>query len=147
MSRFSDAFLRGPLGVTRLEAERLQQMLEPGEQLRFVFEADTKLNSGRFLADMFLKGAANVTGRIWVVITDRSVLLVDIWEQLFGEKGDRVLYADLPLPPTFGPVSGRGWIVLNRQPMCVLGGRKVLERAEAALKAPPGRGLDSPPPR
>jgi len=134
MSRFSD-WARGPLGVPRLEAERIQKWLEPGEKLRYVFEAETKVNLGRLLLSMALKGGANVTGRIYVVITDRAVLLTDVYQELWG--GDRRLFAELPLPSSFGPVSGQGWIVLDGRAMSVVGGRKVIERAEAALRSPP----------
>jgi hypothetical protein len=134
MGRFRDTMVNGPLGVTRQEAQRLQGMLEPGEQLHYAFEVETKLNWRTFSLYVLSKGAVNTTGRVLVLITDRSLLLVDVVEQYFGEKGDRLLYADLPLPPTFGPVSGGAWIVLDRKPVRVTGGRTVVEKAEAALR-------------
>jgi len=134
MGRWKDMWVAGPLGVPPVEAEKLQRMLHPGEQLRYVLQAETKLNWRTFALFMLSRGM-NTTGRVYILITDRSLLLVDLEEQYFGEKGDRLLYAELPLPPTFGPVTGDGWIVLDRKPVKVIGGRKVIEKAEAALRA------------
>lgn len=123
------------MGVLPAVAVTIQKWLEPGEKLRYVFEAETKANLGRLLLSMAFRDGLNVTGRIYVVITDRAVLLTDIYQELWG--GDRLLFAELPLPSSFGPVSGRGWIVLDGRAMSVVGGRKVIERAEAALRPPP----------
>jgi hypothetical protein len=132
MPPFADRWVTGPFGVTPRVAEQLQELLEPGDKLRFVFEAETKRNIGRRLLYVLFKASLNTLGQIYVVITDRSVLLTDREELLLG---GRVVYADLPLPLTLGPVSGRGWIVLDGKPIYVVGGRAVIERAEAALKS------------
>ncbi len=79
-----------------------------------------------------IRGDPKVLGNVYVVITDRAILLADMEEVIFLE--DRRLYADLPLPSTLGPVSGRGWIVLNGTPVFVPGGQAVIDKAEAALR-------------
>lgn len=140
MPPFADRWVTGPFGVTPRVAEQLQELLEPGDKLRFVFEAETKRNIGRRLLYVLCKASLNTLGQIYVVITDRSVLLVDREELLL--LGGRVVYADLPLPPTFGPVTGRGWIVLDGKPIYVVGGRPVIQRAEAALNT--GSNPDPP---
>ena len=132
MPPFADRWVTGQFGVNPRVAEELQELLEPGDKLRFVFEAETKRNIGRRLLYALFKGSLNTLGQIYVVITDHSVLLADREELLLG---GRVVYADLPLPTTFGPVSGRGWIVLDGNPVYVVGGRAVIDRAEAALKS------------
>lgn len=81
---------------------------------------------------LWLKGNPRILGDIYVVITDRAVLLVEMDEVIFLE--DRRLYADLPPPSTLGPVTGRGWIVLNGRSIFVPGGKAVIEKAEAALR-------------
>lgn len=121
MGRFKDAWVNGPLGVPAYEARRLQQMLEPGEELRYAFVVETNLNLRTFLLAALSKGAVNATHKELVLITNRSLLLVDVVEQYFGEKGDRLLYADLALPETLGPFSGDGWIVIDRRPVRVTG--------------------------
>jgi hypothetical protein len=130
----------GPFDVTTRVAEQLQELLEPGDRLRFVFEAEMKRNFGRRLLYVLSKASLNTLGQIFVVITDRSVLLVDREELLF--LGGRVVYADLPLPRSFGPVTGRGWIVLDGKPIYVVGGRPEIQRAEAALNT--GSNPDRP---
>jgi hypothetical protein len=133
VARFLDRWTVGPVGVSQYTAERIQRLLEPDEQLRFVFEAQTKRTRGRLVLHgvLSLKGNPRILGNIYVVITDRAVLLVDMEEVIFLE--DRRLYADLPIPSTLGPVTGRGWIVLNRKSIFVPGGKAVIEKAEAAL--------------
>lgn len=133
MAGFLDRWTVGPVGVSQHTAERIQRLLEPGEQLRFVFEAQTKRTSGRLVLHgvLSLRGNPRILGNVYVVITDRAVLLTDMDEVIFLE--DRRLFADLPLPSTLGPVTGRGWIVLNGRSIFVPGGKAVIERAEAAL--------------
>lgn len=116
-----------------MEADRLQSMLEPGEELRYAFVVETNLNWRTFALLIASRGSVNTTHRTLAVITNRSQLLVDVVEQYFGEPGDRLLYADLPLPSTLGPVTGEGWIVLDRKPVRVCGGRETIEKAEAVL--------------
>lgn len=118
-----------PYGVSSRRAERLQALLKPGEQLRYVFRAQTNVTAGRLLME-FLGRGANFTGHVDVVITDRAILFLD---QTPLVDDPRVL-ADLPLQPTFGPVTGHGWIHIDGQPVYAVGGWKVIERAEAALR-------------
>ncbi|MEA2826483.1 MAG: hypothetical protein QOG43_922 [Actinomycetota bacterium] len=126
--------IRRPLGVSARTADRLQDLLQPGETLRYAFRAETKMNWKTLLLSMLARGAGNLTGGVLVVVTDRALLLADEVPQIVGEH-DRVLHAELPLPYTFGPVSGSGWIHIDGQPVFVPGGRKVIEQAEAALRA------------
>ena len=121
-----------PLGVDAQTAEELGRLLHPGEQLRFVFAAETKRNWWRLLLFLLGKGIANTTGEVYVSVTDGAVLITDRDEWV---PGQRIVLADLPLPPTFGPVENERWIVLNGTRTFVPGGHEVLERAEAALKA------------
>ena len=97
-----------------------------------MFQAETKRNPGTLALYILARGILNTLGAVYVVITDRALLLVDMREQLLDR--DRQLYADLPLPPTLGPTTGNGWIVLDGKRVYVPGGSKVIERAEAALK-------------
>ena len=126
--------IRQPLGVSPRTAERLQDLLQPGEVLRFAFRAETKMNWKTLGLSMLARGAGNLTGGVLVVITDRALLLADEVPQVLREH-DRVLHAEHPLPSTFGPVSGSGWIHIDGRPVFVPGGRKVIEQAEAALRA------------
>jgi hypothetical protein len=131
-------WIRRPLGVSPPVAEKLRRLLEPGEELRFVMLAETKRTLPRLVANAAAIAVIRSTprgllGRILVLITDRAVLFVDREREV--PMGDRVLFAELPLPTTFGPVDGAGWIVLGGQPMFVPGGRRTIERAEAALRA------------
>lgn len=123
------------LGVTPQVADRLRLLLEPGEQLCFVFEAETNRTWYRLLLYVLLRGGFNVTGQILVVITDRALLLTDRGEWL---RGRWIVHADLPLPSTLGPLSDRRRIVLDGKPMFVPGGTEVLARAQACLS--PGLG-------
>src|ERR671938_88181 len=99
MFRFADRWVTGPFGVTPRVAEELQELLEPGDKLRFVFEAESKRTIARRVLYVLSKASINILGQIYVVITDRSVLLTDRDGLLF--LGGRVVHADLPLPPTF----------------------------------------------
>lgn len=135
--RILDRWVSSPIGVSEHTAERLRRSLEPGEQLRFVFEVQTKRTAGRQVLHGFNmvtgKGRLDVFATRYVVITDRSVLLMDRDVQfLFG----RLIRADLGLPSTFGPVKGDRWIMLNGESMYVPGGRQVVDKADAALIMP-----------
>ncbi|MEA2972884.1 MAG: hypothetical protein QOG82_1342 [Actinomycetota bacterium] len=132
MGHFPDHWTPDSFGIDLLTAQELRDMLAADETLHFVFEAQIKRTRARFALELLSRGIPNFTGHVYVVITDRSLLLVDVARQLFG--GDRLLYGDYPLPSTFGEVTGRGWIVLAGRRVFVPGGRKVIERAEAALR-------------
>jgi hypothetical protein len=106
-------------------------LLQPDEQLRFAFPVGIKQGFRKALRYAIAERGSN-DGNAFVVISDRSLLLVDKQEQLLDR--DRLLYADLPLPRTLGPVTGYGTIVLDGRRVFVPGGRKIIERAEAALK-------------
>ena len=108
-------------------------MLPAGETLHFVFAAQIKRTWARSAFEFLNRGIPNLTGHVYVVITDHSLLLVDVARQLVG--GDRLLCGDYPLPSTFGDMTGRGWIVLGGRRVFVPGGRRVIQRAEAALRA------------
>lgn len=79
MGRFKDTMVNGPLGVPPHEARRLQEMLEPGEELRYAFVALTKLNWRTLTLYMLSRGSVNTIGKVLVLITNRSLYLWMWW--------------------------------------------------------------------
>ncbi len=110
----------------------LRPYLDRHEQIQFTFVADAGLTWRTVVPRAMVRGGLNA-GNVYVVLTDRSVLVVEKALPFYRERN----IARLPRPSTFGPVTGAGWILLDGQPLLVVGGPATVADAEAVLSSSP----------